>query len=402
MPRALPFFSGTNSVMRRFSLRTSIALTTSWMVRNCSAVAATMRRFSVGSASMRGGSVPGAAARAAARLPEARLPRVRATSSAAANCSGMMRYSIADLAGDSSSCESSLSITGKLSGVAVTTSEFERGSAMMRAFTCTAGRPGSRRTATPCVRPFASSCSEEVRMRTASSARAFVSAKVRMTVSSALAGASRRSTSDFTCSRATGGADTMMLLVRTSGEMLTPWPPERPRNCSPTRRAISDAWPLRSTMISLRRSPPDCGWSRRATRSRMVESSSGVPATSSAPPEADATMVAALTPPAPAALRSSRNCFSVVASSAGVANCTGTTALWRPSCTSVFASESRSALISRCCASVARTTSFRERTTGITREPLPVAAVSHGRSCRSPIASRTSPAIWSTSPALSS
>jgi hypothetical protein len=284
----------------------------------------------------------------------------------------------------------------------VTTSEFERGSATMRALTWTAGRPGSRRTATFCARPFASSCSELVSTRTASSALAFLSAKVRMTDSSALDGPSRRSISDFTCSSCTGVAETMMLLVRASEARLTPCPPARPRNCSETMRVMSAAWPLRTAMISLRRSPPDCGWSSRVTRSRMVEISSPEPATSSAPPEADATIVAALVPPEVAAARSSRKVLSEVASSSGAANCTGTTAVWRPSCTSVRDSESSRPLISPCCDSVARTTSLRERATGITRDPPPAAAVSHGRSARSPIASRTRPAIWSTSPFLTS
>jgi len=289
-------------------------------------------------------------------------------------------------------------MTGKLSGVAVTTSEFERESASTRALTCTGGRPGSVRIATPCVRPFASSWREPVRMRTASSAFAFLSEKVRMIVSSALAGPSRRSTSDFTCSSCMGAADTMMLFVRTSGEMATPCAPERPRNCSPTSRAISPACALRRTMISLRRSPPVCGWSRRVTRSRIVEISSALPATRSAPPEALATIVAALSPPELAAARSSRNCSSVVASSAGEANSTWMTALCRPSCTSVLSSESSSALTSACCASVARTTSLRERATGITRDPAAGCADSHGRIWRSPIVSRTRPAICATSP----
>jgi hypothetical protein len=106
MPRALPFLIGTNSVMRRFSLRTSMALTTSWMVRNWSGVAATTRRFSVVSGSMRAGSMPGA------DFSLTSLPSVRATSSAAANCSVMMRNSTFERAGASSSCESSFSMTG--------------------------------------------------------------------------------------------------------------------------------------------------------------------------------------------------------------------------------------------------------------------------------------------------
>ena len=144
-------------------------------------------------------------------------------------------------------------------------------------------------------------------MRTASSAFAFLSVKVRMSDSSALAGASRRSMSDLTCVSCTGVAETMMLFVRTSGVMLTPCTLPRPRNCSPTMRAMSAAWPLRSTMMSLLRSPPDVGWSRRVTRSRTVESSSFEPATRSAPPEADATIVAVLVPPLLPLARSSRN-----------------------------------------------------------------------------------------------
>ncbi|MCE2883906.1 MAG: hypothetical protein LW806_03260 [Planctomycetaceae bacterium] len=71
--------------------------------------------------------------------------------------SGTMRYSRSARAGASSSCASSFSITPRLSALAVTTSAFERRSATMRAFTCTAGDDSSTLTAIPCVRPFTSS-----------------------------------------------------------------------------------------------------------------------------------------------------------------------------------------------------------------------------------------------------
>ncbi|MCE2883905.1 MAG: hypothetical protein LW806_03255 [Planctomycetaceae bacterium] len=98
-----------------------------------------------------------------------------------------------------------------------------------------------------------------MRTFTASSAFAFWSGNVRITVSSALDGASRRSMSARTCSNCAAGALTRTELVRTSGVTCTPPEAARLRNCSDTSRATSAAWPLRRTTMSLRRSPPDCG-----------------------------------------------------------------------------------------------------------------------------------------------
>ena len=228
------------------------------MRSNCSGVAAMSSRFSAGSASIRGAS----SVEFGFTSPTSRSS-VSAISDAFAAFSGTMRYSIVARAGDSSSCESSFSMTGKLSTVPVTTRAFERRSATTRALTCTAGVDGSTFTATPCVRPVASSCSDCVSTRTASSAFAFFNANVRIRVSSALDGASSRSTSARTCSNCPLGALTSNALVRTSGVMATPCPefcaPPRPRNCSATMRAMSTARPFLSTMMSLCRSPPDCG-----------------------------------------------------------------------------------------------------------------------------------------------
>ena len=162
-------------------------------------------------------------------------------------------------AGASSSPASNFSMTEKLSAVAVTMMVLDRRSATMRALTCTAGESGSILTATPCVRPLPSSCSDCVSTRTASSARAVVSVNVRMMVSSALAGESSRSINARTCVNCVPGALTRTLLVRTSAVMVTPCAPPRPRNCSETMRAISVACPFLSTTMSLCRSPPDCG-----------------------------------------------------------------------------------------------------------------------------------------------
>ncbi|MCE2883904.1 MAG: hypothetical protein LW806_03250 [Planctomycetaceae bacterium] len=133
-----------------------------------------------------------------------------------------------------------------------------------------------------------------------------------------------------------------------------------------------------------------------------MATSSALPATRSAPPEALGTMVALVDPPAAPAARSSRNCRSVSASSDGGANSTGITAVSRFSATRVFSSASRSDFTSACCASVARTTSCRALTTGITREPAAAPCASHGRCGRSPSVSRTSAATCSMSPDFAS
>ena len=327
---------------------------------------------------------------------------VSATLPAAACFNTITRYSIAAFAGASSSCLSTIAMTSKLGSSAVTTSAFDRLSATMRALTCTAGASGFTLIATPCVRPFESSCNACVRIRTASSAFAFVSWKVRIAVSSALEGESRRSINARTCSNCVAGALRTMLFVRTSGVAITPCTSDpRFANCSLINRATSDACAFFSTIISMRRSTPDAGRSSFASKSRMMRRSSAVPATKSAPPAAEGITVALDALP-DAAVLSSRKDLSDCASSGACTNCTGKTADSRSGAASELSSEESSDATASCCFVVARTTICRDRGLAKSEErPLvDPACPSPGRCARSPSVSRASIASVSTSPCL--